>query len=1275
MANSLRIKWVLLLVVITTICLSIVGAVNYSLAKEKMISYIQQLSLTAVQDTSKHLNDWLNIRYAEAKVISRTNMMKKGTLEEKLNYLRQEVIYSDNVYYSAGISDLEGNLSLTNGDTLNISANTTFKLARKGQGLISDPFFGQAGEYIITIILPVWDDSGRMICLLQIALDANKVFSEQLKGIDPNHAGGITLIHRDATILYSGHKELILKNNFPKDFPDLEPVHREIIDKGTGYQLFNFQGKSLLLFYSKVGSTPWYLLFNVSEATLNKPLESLFFSTVGLIALMELVLASLIYFVFNTMIIRRIHDLLIVTEAVAGGNLSVAAIETKSRDELGLLSLSVNEMTQNLRDLFEPFESFVGTNQLAMIVLDKEFRIVSLNHTAENMLGYRARDVVQLETPLLWHDPVQLRERASAYSVDLGIPVEPDCSVLAVKPMRKMEMDQDWTYIRSNGSRLAVSLNVSLMTHPDGSLKGFVMLARDMSSFLQATETSNRLLHILDAAQDFIASFDLKGNMFYINAAGKQLLEIDVLDEDSRLIGNYLQTEMSMQLAEGLVIAQQHGHWEGETEFVTRKGGCIVTSQVIVAHKPSDGGDVFFSTIVRDIMDQKQIQSELVQAKEAADSANQAKSMFLASMSHEIRTPLNGIMGLSYLMQQTKLTDIQRDYLSKISSSAQTLLQVINDILDFSKIEANKLTLEKASFQLDETLRKLNSTLSVLLGHKPIDMIIRLEGEIPAVLIGDTLRLEQILLNLISNAIKFTDSGSVTLLIRVVDHKDEEAAVRFSITDTGIGMTPEQMNLLLQPFMQADQSISRKFGGTGLGLIISKNMIEMMGGSLSIESELGAGSTFSFTIRFVSPNPTRKLTFPLSKYHDDFRIHIVEDSLELRTSLSMMINSLSLQTESSDSWTHALNRLEWEPSPVHVLLLDMEAQDMYGEETWLQMKQAANRREALTIIYTTLAGRDALQRLPDNQRPDAILVKPISRLELYHSIAALQACYQVEAPAHLDLSGQSRPLAGHVLLIEDQAINQTVATAMLEALGVSVTVASHGLEALELLPVHHFDLILTDIHMPELDGLATTERIRLNSRYAHTPIIAITADVTKALHDQCLRVGMNGILTKPLEPDLLAATLSKWLPLQPYPAMTTETGTVNYEHLPELKGIDIQDAVQRLDGKIEIYVKLLALFRKEHDRTAAKLLNYINDGQLTEAKRLSHSLRGAAGNLGMKDVFTAAGTLELSIDEADTMHYVPLCKELETRLHEVFTSIDRKTSIEALQGWVTTEKL
>jgi two-component system sensor histidine kinase/response regulator len=380
-----------------------------------------------------------------------------------------------------------------------------------------------------------------------------------------------------------------------------------------------------------------------------------------------------------------------------------------------------------LRDLFDPFETIIQNNKISMIVLGEDYRIVSFNPMAEKLLGYEAADIRNRETPMLWLDPVQLRERAFAYSLDLGLPVEPDCSVITVKPLHKTAMDRDWNFIRADGSRITVSMYVSPMYHADGTPKGYVLICRDMSPIVQTAETNSRLLHILDAAQDFIASFDFKGNMFYINAAGKRLLEIDILDDASRQISKYLQASMSVQLAEGLSAAKQLGHWEGETEFITAKGSRIITSQVIVAHKASDGGDMFFSTIVRDIREHKRSEAELMKAKEAADQANLAKSMFLARMSHEIRTPLNGITGLSYLMQQTKLTEIQQDYQNKITSSAQTLLQVINDILDFSKIEANKLVLEHVKFQLDDSIRKLCGTLSVLLGHKPIDLIFRPE--------------------------------------------------------------------------------------------------------------------------------------------------------------------------------------------------------------------------------------------------------------------------------------------------------------------------------------------------------------------------------------------------------------------------------------------------------------------------------------------------------------------------------------------------------------------
>ncbi|TDF97119.1 response regulator [Paenibacillus piri] len=1264
MTSSLRIKWVLLLVAITTICLSVVGAVNYSMAKDKMRSYIEQQNLSAVQDTSSRLSDWFAVRYAEAKVISRTPIIRTGTLEEKLTYLRQETAYAGTAYLSAGIADLSGNLTLTNGKMFNVSDNPAFQAALAGQGRISDPFFGQRdGGYIVTLILPVWNDDGTVSCLLEIVYDARNLFESQLKTDNPDLKDRVILIQSDSTVLYSKNIETILNRNYLRDFPDLLPVYQQMIENGSGFQMVRFQGEQLLLFYAKVPNTQWYLLLYIPQASMEKPLNSLLYSTVGLIALMEFVLASLIYFVFNTMIIRRIHKLLVVTKAVAGGNLSVAAIETNSRDELGLLSVSVNDMTQNLRDLFEPFESFIHSNQLAMIITDSDYRIIKFSPMAETMLGYRARDVIHTETPLLWHDPVQLSERASAYSVDLGIPVEPDCSVLVAKPLRNMEMDQEWIYIRANGTRLPINLNVSPMTRSDGSVKGYVMLARDMSVFFHATETSNRLLHILDAAQDFIASFDLKGNMFYINAAGKRLLGIDTLDSESRRLGKYLRADTAIQLAEGLAIAQQCGHWEGETEFMTDRGG-IVTSQVIVAHKPSDGGDPFFSTIVRDIMEQKRTQTELMQAKEDADNASLAKSMFLARMSHEIRTPLNGITGLSYLMQQTKLTDIQRDYQSKITGSAQTLLQVINDVLDFSKIEAKKLTLERANFQLDESVRKLSSTLSVLLGHKPIDMAIRMEGGIPAVLIGDPLRLEQILLNLTSNAIKFTDQGAVTLLIRIVDHKDGMAAVRFAVTDTGIGMTPEQLNRLFQPFMQADESTSRKFGGTGLGLNISKSMIEMMGGTLTIESEPGLGSTFSFTVRFESPDPSRKRAFPLTRSHGDFRILVVEDSPLVRSNLSMMINSLSVQTDVSPSWTDALRRLDGVERPVHALLLDMEAEDMYGEDIWLQMKQAAYGRGALTIAYTTLAGRDALQRLPKAHRPDAILVKPVSRLEMYQTIAALQE-HSLNEPASADKpSGRGtnvRSLEGHVLLVEDQMINQTVATAMLEKLGLSVTGARHGLEALELLRNETFDLILMDIHMPELDGLETTAAIRRNPRLQQLPIIALTADATSVRDDQCRQAGMNDLLSKPLEPELLLAVLSKWLP-RSEAAAASEAG-IPSKLKPQADafawaGIDMQDALQRLDGKVEIVFRLLLLFRKQHEHTAKELRQLVTAQQFAEARRLAHSLQGAAGNLGMKSVFEAAYAFELAVEEQRLSACEPLSQSLESALVEVCATID-----------------
>jgi two-component system sensor histidine kinase/response regulator len=523
-------------------------------------------------------------------------------------------------------------------------------------------------------------------------------------------------------------------------------------------------------------------------------------------------------------------------------------------------------------------------------------------------------------------------------------------------------------------------------------------------------------------------------------------------------------------------------------------------------------------------------------------------------------------------------------------------------------------------------------------------------------------------LNLMSNAIKFTEKGSVTLAGRIVSHKNGKAAIRFSVSDTGIGMTEEQINRLYEPFMQADESTSRQFGGTGLGLNISKSIIEMMGGVLTIESTPGEGSTFSFTIQFDSVQPVLKRKFPLPRSHGNFRMLIVEDSPLLLSSLAMMVHSLSLQTELSSGWTDALERLEQDQPAVHAVLLDMEAADMYGEETWLQMKETAARLEVLTIVYTTLAGRDALLQLPEPQRPDAILVKPICRLQLYHTIAALQERFGAVSDGFASLPvPEADPLRfdGHVLLVEDQPINQTVARAMLETLGISVVVANHGLEALQLLQEQPFDLVLMDIHMPEMDGLATTERIRQDDKYAQLPVIALTADITESQRVQGRRAGMNDMLNKPLEPELLAAVLSKWLPLQQDAFAQSDPSleapdSGDLANISDAAGINFQEALRRLDGKREILIKLLLLFREQHASTAKKLMALINENRQSEAKRLSHSLQGAAGNLGMKKIFQASGLLEAALEESepDIAWLLTLCGELDIHLNEAFHSIE-----------------
>lgn len=809
---------------------------------------------------------------------------------------------------------------------------------------------------------------------------------------------------------------------------------------------------------------------------------------------------------------------------------------------------------------------------------------------------------------------------------------------------------------------MLVSLNPSVMRYPDGTIKGYVLIARDISEIKKAVDMNTRLLEIMESAHDMIASFDMRGHIFYLNQAGHSFLGVETLDEHNNRLSQYMPIPTTVRFADGLTESQKYGFWQSEIEFISDSGEIQMTSITVVAHRTEDDRDTFFSAIVRDISDQKEIERQLVRAKVEADEANEAKSSFLARMSHEIRTPLNGIIGLTYLLQRSELTEIQEDYIRQVSDSSHNLLRILNDILDFSKLEADKLKLEQLPFRLEESLAHLSGIFSVLLGPKPVDFIIHVDPQVPAWLVGDAPRLEQVLLNLGSNAIKFTNFGTIELTITTTELTHDSVSLSITVKDTGIGMKEQQLAQLFMPFVQADEKTSRKYGGTGLGLVISQTLVELMGGKISVESSYHEGSIFRVELAFPIDH-SQEYSIELVKL--GLSILVLEDHDQVARHWNTILSTYGCEVLTLPSWEQAKTHLEerkWD-----LCVIDMEAPDMHGEETWRSWKEQLEVNGVKVISSTTLLGRDALYQLPIEYRPASVIVKPATSLQV---LQALQAA--MSPVADVEISSSNTRMASLVasnsfdpkpvvrpqrlLIVDDQMINRVVVKQLLEPYGFEMVLMESGAQAVKITTVEpqSIDLILMDLHMPGMDGIEATLQIRERYSSEQLPIVALTADVTEEQHARCYAAGMNDILTKPIDPDLLYAMLNKWLLVTLTPPSVTMTDVLA-DTWPETPGLQISSALRRLDGKSKLYLQLLNTFLLQYSDTVNRFDGFIAHGNREGAIRLMHSLSGAAGHLGAISIQEVATAMESALQGDGDWLY--LRTELMTSLGEGLDSI------------------
>jgi two-component system sensor histidine kinase/response regulator len=661
----------------------------------------------------------------------------------------------------------------------------------------------------------------------------------------------------------------------------------------------------------------------------------------------------------------------------------------------------------------------------------------------------------------------------------------------------------------------------------------------------------------------------------------------------------------------------------------------------------------------------EQLEHAIVQA----DTANKAKGDFLANMSHEIRTPMNAIMGLSDLCLRTDLSPKQQDYLGKIFSSAESLLGIINDILDFSKIEAGKLDMESVPFEIARVLDNLATIVTVKTQEKGLELLFSRDSDVPPLLVGDGMRLGQVMVNLVNNAVKFTESGEIVVKIEVLEKKEGDVTLQFSVKDTGIGMTKEQQGRLFKSFSQADTSTTRKYGGTGLGLAISKQLVEMMGGEIRVESEPDSGSTFIFTANLgIGKVSEQRRLVPENKELQSIRVLVVDDNATSREILTTYLESFTFEVTSAENAEDAIKILETGEDLPELILMDWLMPGLNGLEAAKKIKEEMNLVKDTHIILVSAFSSNKLVNKPDAKYIDNFLTKPISPSHLFDAVMEAFGEH-VAGSARDHLSGRQQdmkalqPIQGaSLLVVEDNEINQQVARELLELALFRVKIANHGKEAIDILSKEDFNCVLMDCQMPVMNGFDATREIRKDERYKTLPILAMTANATIEDQKRCKDAGMNDHIAKPIIAKVLFDTLLKWVERKEYdipdPPDADDSDAAGVE-LPTLPGIDTEAGLTRVGGNIRSYLKLLSKFAENHAEDIKEIRSAFGDNDNELSVRLAHTLKGVGGAIGATALQGASSKLEETLKEEPKDLPEKLLSAAEKELDQIIALLEK----------------
>ncbi|OUS31043.1 hypothetical protein A9Q98_03550 [Thalassotalea sp. 42_200_T64] len=929
-----------------------------------------------------------------------------------------------------------------------------------------------------------------------------------------------------------------------------------------------------------------------------------------------------------------------------------------------------------------------------VVVIDSKGIVQEFSPAAEQMFGYRASEMIGHNINRIQPDEIaqQHDQFLQNYKGEKSSSVVGNVSELQGQ--------------HKNGRIIPIDLSVR-ETVLDNQ-KMFIGVIRDVSDRHQQEKLLKESEERLDAAtfgariglwEFFPEKVNTRVNTMWATMLGYAPSEIMEKDEKWSFVKGGIDTWRKLLHPDDLVKAEQYmqNYLQGnDLEFrhefrIKCKNGQYKWILDIgrTTEQDEQGVPTRISGVHIDITERKQLELNYEKAKFTAEDANRAKSDFLANMSHEIRTPMNAIIGMSHLALATELNKKQRNYIDKVHRSAESLLGIINDILDFSKIEAGKLDIETIEFNLGDVLENLVNFVSIKAEEKQLELLFDIEPDLPMALIGDPLRLTQVLINLANNAVKFTDDGEVVLNISQQFISEDYVELKFTIEDTGIGMTTEQQAKLFQPFTQADASTTRKHGGTGLGLAISKKLVNLMGGEIQLESELGQGSTFSFSVTLSRQTHTeiRKMT-PTRQVKN---VLVVDDNSHAREIFSRMISSLGYQVEVAKSAAKGIELLSKadKHQPFQLILMDWQMPNMDGIEAIKIIETTLKLKNKPTIFMVTAYGKEELNLQINKLNISAVLTKPVTASTLNDAIMDAMGNNRTSKLDNYSRKDKSKDAinelqGAHILAVEDNEVNQELIIGLLTNNGISCSIANNGKEAIEMIENEFFDGVLMDCQMPIMDGYTASKKLRENPEFAKLPILAMTANAMAGDREKALDAGMNDHIPKPINVAAMFQTMAKWIkPLNSKKESASEAEPSNNKGesenelassnsvvetadesiaAPEIllpsatEHINIGEGLARTMDDKKLYLRLLAKFSEGQLNFYQSFKEALNSNDNELSTRLAHSLKGLAGNIGANDLYEAAQRLET---QAQNQHVnSDSLEEVDRHLMQVLSDIN-----------------